>query len=137
VFPGLVAVLEQLRAKGVPMAVASSGRPKKIEFNLEQGRLTEFFDIVVSSVEVERGKPAPDLFLLAASRLGLAPEQCVVVEDSVFGVQAARSAKMLTFGYTSSFSEAVLRDAGAHQVFDDYGGLIALLGADFRMVGPS
>jgi len=136
-FPGLVTVLEHLCAKGVPMAVASSGRPQKIQFNLEQAQLTEFFDVVVSSVEVERGKPAPDLFLLAASRLGLDPEQCAVVEDSVFGVQAARSAKMLTYGYTSSFPAAALRDAGAHQVFDDYGDLLALLRGDFRVGGPS
>ena len=126
-FPGLVAVLAQLRAQGVPVAVASSGRPQKIQFNLEQSRLTEFFDVVVSSVEVERGKPAPDLFLLAARRLGLAPEQCAVVEDSIFGLQAARSAKMRALGYTSSFPAAVLRDAGAHDVFDDYGALLPLL----------
>ena len=125
-FPGVVAVLERLRASGFPMAVASSGRPQKIRFNLEQARLTEFFEVVVSSVEVERGKPAPDLFLLAARRLGLEPEQCAVVEDSVFGVQAARSARMLTFGYTSSYPATVLREAGAHYVFDDYAGFLPL-----------
>ena len=136
-FPGLVTVLDRLRATRVPLAVASSGRPQKIKFNLEQSCLTEFFDVVVSSVEVERGKPAPDLFLLAARRLGIDPEQCAVVEDSIFGVQAARSAQMLTFGYTSSFPAAMLTEAGAHQVFDDYGDLIALLGSDFRMGGPT
>jgi HAD superfamily hydrolase (TIGR01509 family) len=127
-FPGLVAVLEELRARRVPMAVASSGRPQKIRFNLEQAGLTGFFDVVVSSVEVERGKPAPDLFLLAASRLGLGPEQCAVVEDSVFGVQAARSAGMLTLGYTSSYPASVLGEAAAHYVFDDYAALLPLLG---------
>ena len=127
VFPGVVTVLEGLRASGVPMAVASSGRPQKIHFNLEQARLTDFFAVVVSAVEVERGKPAPDLFLLAARRLGLGPEHCAVVEDSVFGVQAARSARMLTFGYTSSYPPNVLREAGAHQVFDDYAALLPLL----------
>jgi HAD superfamily hydrolase (TIGR01509 family) len=136
-FPGLVTALKRLRTQGVPMAVASSGRPQKIQFNLEQARLTEFFDIVVSSVEVERGKPAPDLFLLAARRLGLAPEQCAVVEDSVFGVQAARSAKMLTFGYTSSFSGTVLREAGADDVVDDYGTLLTRLGMGGSAAGPT
>jgi HAD superfamily hydrolase (TIGR01509 family) len=126
-FPGLVAVLDQLRAQGAPMAVASSGRPQKIRFNLEQAGLSEFFEIVVSSVEVERGKPAPDLFLLAASRLGLRPEQCAVVEDSVFGIQAARSAGMLTLGYTSSYPSSVLREAAAHHVFEDYAALLPLL----------
>ena len=81
---------------------------------------------MVSSVEVERGKPAPDLFLLAARRLGLEPEQCAVVEDSVVGVQAARSAGMPTFGYTSSYPATVLREAGAHYVFDDYAGFLPL-----------
>ena len=130
VFSGVLAVLEQLRAAGVRMAVASSGRPQKIHFNLEQARLTEFFAVVVSSVEVARGKPAPDLFLLAARRLGLAPGQCAVVEDSVFGVQAARSAGMLTFGYTSSYPATVLREAAAHYVFDDYAALLPLLALD-------
>jgi HAD superfamily hydrolase (TIGR01509 family) len=127
-FPGVVAVLDELRAQSVPMAVASSGRPQKIRFNLEQAGLTEFFDVVVSSVEVERGKPAPDLFLLAASRLGLRPEQCAVVEDSVFGIQAARSAGMLTLGYTSSYPASVLCEAAAHHVFEDYAALLPLLG---------
>jgi HAD superfamily hydrolase (TIGR01509 family) len=130
-FPGVVSLLERLRAEGVPMAVASSGRPQKIHFNLEQARLTEFFDVVVSSVEVERGKPAPDLFLLAARRLGLDPEQCAVVEDSVFGVQAARSARMLTFGYTSSYPATVLREAAVHYVFDDYAALPPLLALNY------
>jgi HAD superfamily hydrolase (TIGR01509 family) len=129
-FPGVIAVLEELRAERVPMAVASSGRPQKIRFNLEQAGLTEFFGVVVSSVEVERGKPAPDLFLLAASRLGLGPEQCAVVEDSVFGVQAARSAGMLTLGYTSSYPANVLREAAAHHVFGDYAALLPLLALD-------
>jgi HAD superfamily hydrolase (TIGR01509 family) len=139
-FPGVVAVLEELRAQQAPLAVASSGRPQKIRFNLEQAGLTEFFDVVVSSVEVERGKPAPDLFLLAASRLGLGPEQCAVVEDSVFGVQAARSAGMLTLGYTSSYPASVLREAAAHHVFGDYAALLPLLaldGADTAWSGPA
>jgi HAD superfamily hydrolase (TIGR01509 family) len=126
-FPGLVAVLEALRAKGVAMAVASSGRPEKIRFNLEEAKLTEFFPVVVSSVEVARGKPAPDLFLLAASRLQRRADDCAVVEDSVFGIQAARSAGMLTLGYTSSYPASVLSLAGAHQVFDDFAALLPLL----------
>jgi HAD superfamily hydrolase (TIGR01509 family) len=130
VFPGVVAVLERLRARGVPMAVASSGRPQKIHFNLEQGRLMEFFDVVVSSLEVERGKPAPDLFLLAARRLGLDPEQCAVVEDSIVGIRAARSARMLTFGFTSSYSATMLREAAADYVFDHYEALLPLLALD-------
>ncbi len=129
-FPGVIAVLEELRVRRVPMAVASSGRPQKIRFNLEQAGLTEFFDVAVSSVEVERGKPAPDLFLLAASRLGLGPEQCAVVEDSVFGVRAARAAGMLTLGYTSSYPASVLREAAAHHVFGDYAALLPLLALD-------
>ncbi|MBN1611642.1 MAG: HAD family phosphatase [Polyangiaceae bacterium] len=129
-FPGVVSVLERLHARRVPMAVASSGQPEKIRFNLEQVELTEFFPVVVSSIEVERGKPAPDLFLLAARRLGLDPERCAVVEDSVLGVRAARSAGMLTLGYTSSYPATVLRQAAAHHVFVDYANLLPLLGLD-------
>jgi HAD superfamily hydrolase (TIGR01509 family) len=129
-FPGVSRALERLCAQRVPVAVASSGRPDKIRFNLEQATLTQFFQVVVSSVEVERGKPAPDLFLLAARRLGLAPEQCAVVEDSVFGVQAARSAGMLALAFPSSYPASVLREAGAHHVFENYAELLPLLGLE-------
>ena len=109
------------------MAVASSGGPAKIRFSLEEVGLLEFFPVRCSAAQVQRGKPAPDLFLLAAGRLGLPPEVCAVVEDSVPGLQAARAAGMKAIGFPSSHPEPVLRAGGAEAVLGAYGGLLELL----------
>ena len=126
-FVGLREALEELRRRQVPMAVASSGGPAKIHFSLAEVGLLEFFPVLCSAVEVQRGKPAPDLFLLAAGRLGMAPEVCAVVEDSVPGLQAARAAGMRAIGFSSSHSEGVLREAGAQVVLGSYAELLAQL----------
>ena len=128
-FPGLVEVLEQLQRRGVPCAVASSGRPAKIEFNLARSGLTRFFEVVCSATQVERGKPAPDLFLKAAEQLAVPPDRCLVIEDSVFGIQAARAANMTAVGFTSSYPGDVLREAGAQTVFSSYRELLGVLDA--------
>ncbi len=126
-FAGLREALEVLRQRRFPVAVASSGGPAKIHFSLEEVGLLVYFPIRCSAVEVRRGKPAPDLFLLAASRLGLAPESCAVVEDAVPGVQAARAAGMRAIGFPSSHPEAALREAGAQVVLGSYAELLAQL----------
>ena len=92
--PGVPDVLRALRARGLRLAVASSSRPEVIEATLAVLGVRALFDVAVSAVEVRRGKPAPDVFLEAARRLGVAPGACVVVEDSERGVQAARAAGM-------------------------------------------
>lgn len=126
-FPGLREALEALRRRQVPMAVASSGGLAKIRFSLGAVELLEFFPLLCSAAEVARGKPAPDLFLLAARRLGLAPEVCAVVEDAVPGLQAARAAGMKALGFPSSHPEGVLREAGAQAVLGSYAELLAVL----------
>ncbi len=126
-FVGLREVLEDLRRQRVPVAVASSGELVKIRFSLTEVGLLEFFPILCSAAEVQRGKPAPDLFLLAAKRLGLAPEACTVVEDAVPGLQAARAAGMRAIGFPSSHPEAVLREAGAQVVLGSYAELLSHL----------
>lgn len=77
-----------------PLAVASSSPRPVVAFVLERSGLDEFFDAWVSSDEVSRGKPAPDVYLEACRRLGIGPERCVAVEDSSFGVRAAKAAQM-------------------------------------------
>jgi HAD superfamily hydrolase (TIGR01509 family) len=126
-FAGLVKVLEALRERDSRLAVASSGRPEKIRFNLSQAKLSDFFHAVCSATQVQRGKPAPDLFLEAAAQLGAQPESCIVIEDSVFGIQAARAARMTTIAFCSSHTSEQLRDAGAHHVFGSYADLLPLL----------
>ncbi|MFT2752848.1 HAD family hydrolase [Clavibacter sp. Sh2088] len=111
-----------------PTCVASSGGHPKIRANLAlTGLLGRFDGRISSATEVAHGKPAPDLFLLAASRMGVDPARCVVVEDSPYGVQGASAAGMRALGYAGGLTPAArLRDAGA-TVFDDMRDLPRLL----------
>ncbi|MFD2340372.1 HAD family hydrolase [Clavibacter tessellarius] len=111
-----------------PTCVASSGGFPKIHANLARtGLLPRFAGRISSATEVEHGKPAPDLFLLAAARMGVDPARCVVVEDSPYGVQGARAAGMRALGYAGGLTPAHrLRDAGA-TAFDDMRDLPRLL----------
>jgi HAD superfamily hydrolase (TIGR01509 family) len=103
-----------LDAIDVPTCVASSGSQAKMRLTLGLTGLRERFEgRVFSADEVERGKPAPDLFLFAAARMGAAPEDCVVVEDSPFGAAAARAAGMRALGYAADGTGAALAREGA------------------------
>jgi beta-phosphoglucomutase-like phosphatase (HAD superfamily) len=79
--------------------VASSSLPERIALSLRVTGLSDLFDHVFSASEVPRGKPAPDLFLHAANRMGVSPESCLVIEDSAAGVQAALAAGMRVIGF--------------------------------------
>lgn len=124
---GAVGVLEKLAADGVPYCVASSGSHERIRVGHRTTGLDRWFEEarVFSSQDVGRGKPAPDLFLYAAERMGVAPERCVVVEDSPLGVQAAVAAGMDVYGFTAMTSADKLADAT--QLFSDMGELTRLL----------
>jgi HAD superfamily hydrolase (TIGR01509 family) len=119
--PGVKDVLHKLSGLKIPVAVASSGNHTQIRFSLGKTGLLPYFKVVCSAFDVPRGKPDPDLFLYAADRLQTAPDRCVVVEDSVYGITAGKRAGMLTIGYASSFPEAELRKAGADLVIRDFG----------------
>jgi HAD superfamily hydrolase (TIGR01509 family) len=92
--PGVPDVLEQVRAAGYRLALASSAELRVIHANLTALSLGPLFETVVSGTQVARGKPAPDVFLAAADRLGVAPARCLVVEDSRNGLLAAKRAGM-------------------------------------------
>ncbi len=121
-------VLEALDAIAVPTCVASSGTHEKMRFTLGLTGLYErFAGRIFSASEVARGKPAPDLFLHAARRMGVAPARCAVVEDSRYGVEAARAAGMRAFGYAGGLAPKGSL-AGPHTiVFDDMRDLPRLL----------
>ena len=91
---GLYALLDYLESKGVAKAVATSANREEAALKLEAVGVLHRFRVIVTSEQVSRGKPAPDLFVLAAARLGVAPERCTVLEDSEAGVQAAHAAGM-------------------------------------------
>ncbi|MFJ4174162.1 HAD family hydrolase [Microbacterium sp. NPDC089696] len=110
--PGVRAAIEAL---DLATCVASSGSHAKIRRSLTlTGMLSHFDGRIFSADDVRDGKPAPDLFLHAAAQLGVAPGRCVVVEDSRFGVQAARAAGMRVLGYAGGITPGEwLEDEGA------------------------
>ena len=123
---GVPAVLDELDAAGTPYCVASSGDHERIRTALTAVGLYDRFDgHVFSAQDVPHGKPAPDLFLHAAAAMGIAPERCLVVEDSPLGVEAARAAGMRVVGYAGMTPAERL--AGADAVIDEMGALTGLL----------
>ncbi|WP_318202062.1 HAD family hydrolase [Streptomyces sp. SCL15-4] len=125
--PGVTGVLEELAADGVPYCVASSGSHERIRVGHRTTGLDRWFtdERIFSSEDVGRGKPAPDLFLHAARRMGVAPGRCVVVEDSPLGVRAAVAAGMDVYGFTAMTPAERL--AGAARLFSRMEELTGLL----------
>lgn len=108
-YPGGVALCESLAEKSVPMAIASSTARANIELTLDQAKLRHRFQAVVSAEDVNRGKPDPEVFLLAARRLGVPPERCIVFEDAPAGVEAAKRAGMRAIAVTTTNPAEALR----------------------------
>jgi len=125
---GVRSAVAAVAAAGLPRCVASSSEPDKIRLSLELTELAAFFaGNLFSAREVARGKPAPDLFQHAAGRMGAAANDCVVIEDSRYGVQAARAAGMRVLGYVGGEAPMDLAGEGA-DTFADMAELPALLG---------
>lgn len=111
-FPGVHELIATCREAGLRLAVASSADRIKVVANLKKIELPpESWDAVVTGENVQHKKPAPDIFILAAQRLGVMPEECVVVEDAVNGIQAAKAARMRCVGVASTLSSDLLHEA--------------------------
>lgn len=116
--PGVHEFIDTCRKRGKKIAVASSADRRKVLGNLAEIDLpTECFDAVITAEDVEHKKPAPDIFLLAAERIGLEAKDCLVVEDAVSGVAAAKAAGAKCLALTSSFTREQL--AGADYFAED------------------
>lgn len=94
--PGLLECLQTFQEKGIVMGIASSGRLSLIQKNLQMTGLTHYFSALVSGHNVEKGKPAPDIYLETAKQLGVQPQHCLVVEDSTKALQGAMEAGFQT-----------------------------------------
>lgn len=125
--PGIVEALDAVMPR-LATCVASSGGHAKMRHTLGRTGLYERFDgRIFSAEEVEHGKPAPDLFLHAAAAMGVAPEHCVVVEDSRHGVRAARAAGMRSLGFAGGLTPAAWLEGADTVVFEDMRELPTLL----------
>ncbi len=110
--PGVHTFMRYCREHGLKMSVATSADRVKMLINLKGIGLSEScFDATVNGLEVERKKPFPDIFIFAAQKLGLKPEECLVVEDAISGVEAAKAAGAKCLGLTTSFKATDLAKA--------------------------
>ncbi len=127
--PGVGDALDRIDTAGLATCVASSGTHQKMARSLGGTGLWDRFDgRIFSATEVSRGKPAPDLFLFAAESMGVAPERCVVVEDSRAGVEAARAAGMRSVGFAGGLTPPDWLRGPGTVVIDDMAELPAALG---------
>jgi HAD superfamily hydrolase (TIGR01509 family) len=101
---GVVPFLKQLMNAGIRRAIASSTALDLVQLIISKALIGRYFEVVISSDAVKEGKPAPDIFLCAASELGCAPSECVVVEDSPHGIRGAKRAGMKTVGFANQLS---------------------------------
>ena len=116
--PGVRALLEDLHAAGCDQAIGSSAPRENLDLILRLTQTERFFDAVVSQEDTQRGKPDPQVFLVAAAKLGVPPASCLVVEDAPSGVEAARAGgmKCIAVAYAGNHSPASLKEAGADLV---------------------
>ena len=122
-------ILEALDAITIPTCVASSGTHERMQLTLGLTGLSErFAGRIFSASEVANGKPAPDLFLHAAARMGAEPGRCAVIEDSAAGVEAGTAARMQVFAYAGGVTGASKLRRDGVVVFDDMRALPALIG---------
>jgi len=119
--PGLRQFLLDARRLGIPLALATSAPPENIDFVLGGLGIAGYFQVVIGADRVARGKPHPDLFLAAAGDLGAPPARCLVFEDSLMGLEAARRAGMPAIALATTLDARELADVpGVVQVIPDF-----------------
>ncbi|EAU66012.1 phosphatase YqaB [Stigmatella aurantiaca DW4/3-1] len=120
---GAEELIARLRAARIHLAVATASPTANRQLVLDGLGIRSTFGRVVGAEEVVHGKPAPDIFLAAARGLGVEPAACVVFEDALNGIRAARAAGMMAVGITSTTPPELLREAGAHWTAPDFASL--------------
>nr|WP_288913454.1 HAD family phosphatase [uncultured Lachnoanaerobaculum sp.] len=105
--PGCKKFLEHLRSKGIRMGIATSNNRSMVDVVLESLDMKDFFEVITTSDEVKRGKPAPDVYLTTANLLNVEPKNCLVFEDVVAGIMAGKSAGMKVCAIEDDFTKEV------------------------------
>lgn len=109
VFDGVIGLLDMLKSNKNKMALVSSADLVKINANLKAaGIAKDYFDAIISGEDVQHKKPSPDIYLHASKKLGTKPENCIVIEDAINGIQAAKAAGMKCIAVTTSFSRDII-----------------------------
>jgi HAD superfamily hydrolase (TIGR01509 family) len=121
--PGAPTFVAALARRRVPLAVATSASRRDVDGLLVEIGVRRHFTVVVTADDVRRGKPDPEVYARAAAGLGVAPAACLVFEDSVAGIHAARAAGMRVIGVTTAHTGGELQAAGAERTITDFEGL--------------
>jgi len=116
--PGVHALLSSLHNVGFHLALGTSTPRANVDLIFDALGLIDLFEVIVSAEDVTRGKPDPQVFLLAAERIGISPTRCVVVEDAIAGVYAAKNGGMLALAVTTNHTHEALTMAQADYVVD-------------------
>ncbi|UCD02337.1 MAG: HAD family phosphatase [Promethearchaeota archaeon] len=109
--PGVIRIIKELKSEGFKLAVGSSGPPENVDLLLTKLKIKKYFNVVITAAEVEKGKPEPDVFLMAANYLNINPKNCIVIEDAPVGIEAAKRAGMLSVALTTTHDKEELLDA--------------------------
>lgn len=116
---GLIAFLEDLKANGVKCAIGSSGQKANVDFIIEKCEISTFFDGIANGDMVTKCKPDPEVFLLAAKLIDVKPEECVVIEDSFAGIEAAHAAGMKVVAMATTYTRKQLIDRSSFDILVD------------------
>lgn len=108
---GIVRFLNDLQKNGIKMGIGTAAMEFKAEAILEELKFRQFFEVVISGEKVERGKPYPDTYLMAAKELGLKPEECVVIEDAPNGIEAAKRGGIKCIAILTTHKESEVAQA--------------------------
>lgn len=125
--PYVEELLKYLRENNYKIAVASSSDTADIKNNLEKTKLEKYIDEIASGAEVENGKPAPDVFLLAAKRLGVDPKDCLILEDSKAGIKAGKASGAMVFMVPDMFTVDEECEDTADRILTNLGEVIEIL----------
>ena len=125
--PYVEELLKYLRENNYKIAVASSSDTADIKNNLEKTKLEKYIDEIASGAEVENGKPAPDVFLLAAKRLGVDPKDCLILEDSKAGIKAGKASGAMVFMVPDMFTVDKECEDTADRILTNLGEVIRIL----------
>ena len=117
---GLKQFLDNLKKNNILLSIGSNAIRKNVLMTIEELSLTNYFSSIICGDEVSRGKPDPEMFVKTLSNLNVSRDECIIFEDSIEGVKAAKNADIKVIGVTSSQSSEKLKSVGAFKTIDDY-----------------
>lgn len=128
IFAGVKDILDKLQEDGYQLALASSADMIKVKANLrEAGIDRNIFNVIISGDDVNQTKPDPEIYLMTSDKINAGPEECLVIEDSLHGVQSAKKAGMLCAAVTTSFTRKELEKTGVDFIGDNLENIVSWL----------